>query len=75
MKNSKLTRRAFLETAAATIATQMKFTGAQNAAKTHTDAEEAAAMGCLFCCRGVSLLTYALRDAPWLCGAPERPAW
>jgi nitrous oxide reductase len=49
MKKSKLTRRAFLGTAAAaTIATQMKFAGAQDAAKTHADAEEAAEMGCLF---------------------------
>jgi hypothetical protein len=39
MKNSKLTRRAFLETAAAaTIAAQVKFTSAQSATNPHTDA-------------------------------------
>jgi hypothetical protein len=39
MKNSKLTRRAFLETAAAaTIAAQVKFSGAQSAIKPHVEA-------------------------------------
>ena len=39
MKSSKLSRRAFLETAAAaTIAAQVKFAGAQSAAKTHAEA-------------------------------------
>ena len=39
MKKTKLSRRAFLETAAAaTIAAQVKFGGAQGATKTHADA-------------------------------------
>jgi hypothetical protein len=39
MKKTKLSRRAFLETAAAaTIAAQVKFAGVQGAAKTHADA-------------------------------------